>query len=789
MSQLLAERAASLVGASAPDLWHDDVADWCNVHLHRNRDAHAEIADALMKRGRLKGKVLRSCAPEWPRLMRSCPISRITRRSLSMPASSRIWRTALERSGKHCARPQGPQKWRWMGLQLPEPLPRGQDKNPSLSLTDGNDGKLLVRCHKGCTFDDVMAALRSRGLLEDERPHVRSTADIIAGMAARSARPAPRTYSTEETFMQAEAQVEPLRRGRAWDPLEYERSHIYHDATGNPCRLVAVKRKPDGDKAVVQFGRLADGTWDDKAPKGPMVPYRLPDLLAAQGMSPVFIVEGEKDAETLEFLGHLATTNPNGALNWHGDLNQFFVGLEILIVPDADKTGEERIGKLCDQLAGVAASIKIVRLPGLEFREKHGEDITDWIEKHGHTNEEFVELAKDAPEWRDSDDPRKEESKKFTPTGWVPLDPNDVAPRAWLYGTSFIRSYLSASFGAPGGGKSSKRLVEAIAMATGRNLLGVTPVQRCRVWYWNGEDPQQETTRRVIAICMHYDIPQAELVGWLFTDSGRDTPIVLAEQSKDGTRIYEPIVEGLCSAIKELKIDVLIVDPFVSCHRVTENDNGAIDTVAKKFSDIANQTNSSVDIVHHIRKIMGREATVEDGRGAGSLIGAARAIEVLNRMNKEEAKSLGVDEPWRYFCVDDGKGNMAPPQEREWFRFVSVRLGNSTALYPEGDNVGVVDTWTPPKPLADVTAENFEAAARAIRKGKWKKSSQSNSWVGIAIARGLGLNLTDEKHKDRVKKVLGAWIKAGSLEEYEETDEQRKTKVFVRVSEEVDDAE
>jgi hypothetical protein len=269
---------------------------------------------------------------------------------------------------------------------------------------------LLLKCFTGCSFADVMAALRSRGLIKENKPHVRSVADIVAGMAARSARPAPRTYSIEETFMQAEAQVEPLHRGRAWNPLEYERSHIYHDATDNPCRLVAVKRKPDGDKDITQFGRLADGSWDTKAPKGPMVPYRLPQLLAAQGASPVFIVEGEKDVETLEALGHLATTNPNGALSWHKDLTKFFAGLELLIVPDADEAGEKRIGLLCDHLAGVASSIKIVRLPGLELREKHGEDITDWIEKHGHTNDEFIELARKAPEW---EPPRTENPPRF----------------------------------------------------------------------------------------------------------------------------------------------------------------------------------------------------------------------------------------------------------------------------------------------------------------------------------------------------------------------------------------
>jgi putative DNA primase/helicase len=76
---------------------------------------------------------------------------------------------------------------------------QGQDKNPSLSLSDGKDGKLLVCCHKGCTFSDVMAALRTRGLIEDERPHV-STADIIAGMAARSARPPTNIFDRRNVY-------------------------------------------------------------------------------------------------------------------------------------------------------------------------------------------------------------------------------------------------------------------------------------------------------------------------------------------------------------------------------------------------------------------------------------------------------------------------------------------------------------------------------------------------------------------------------------------------------------
>lgn len=59
MSQIFAERAASLIGAEPEALWQNDVWAWCMAELHHNRKAHAEIAAALMERKRLKGKALR----------------------------------------------------------------------------------------------------------------------------------------------------------------------------------------------------------------------------------------------------------------------------------------------------------------------------------------------------------------------------------------------------------------------------------------------------------------------------------------------------------------------------------------------------------------------------------------------------------------------------------------------------------------------------------------------------------------------------------------------------------
>ncbi|MBN8957383.1 MAG: toprim domain-containing protein [Rhizobiales bacterium] len=42
--------------------------------------------------------------------------------------------------------------------------PVHEDRSPSLSISAGENGKVLVRCHAGCDQRDVIAALRERGL-------------------------------------------------------------------------------------------------------------------------------------------------------------------------------------------------------------------------------------------------------------------------------------------------------------------------------------------------------------------------------------------------------------------------------------------------------------------------------------------------------------------------------------------------------------------------------------------------------------------------------------------------
>ena len=86
-------------------------------------------------------------------------------------------------------------------------------------------------------------------------------------------------------------------------------------------------------------------------------------------------MEGEKDADRLASLGHLVTTSAGGAKGWHEDLNPYFADRDVIIVP-----GEDYAGSIFEGIKDVAASIKVLRLPGLADKE----DVSDWLNAGRH---------------------------------------------------------------------------------------------------------------------------------------------------------------------------------------------------------------------------------------------------------------------------------------------------------------------------------------------------------------------------------------------------------------------
>jgi RecA-family ATPase len=294
---------------------------------------------------------------------------------------------------------------------------------------------------------------------------------------------------------------------------------------------------------------------------------------------------------------------------------------------------------------------------------------------------------------------------------FLAFDVAQLPPRSWLYGKHYQRQTVSLTAGPGGMGKSSLDMVEAIAMATCRNLLGEQPEEQLRVWYHNGEDPREEINRRLAAVCQHYKIPMKKLEGFLWTTSGTEFPLRVAK-GHSNLEINDALVRQISAAIADNRIDVAVFDPLVTLHSVSEIDTGKMDAVVRLFAGIADETDAAIELAHHVRKPAAGSAAdydVHDIRGVGAITDAVRAARVLNRMNEKDADAAGCSEIERLsrFRVDRAKGNYSPAQAATWRQFISVELLN-------GDDVGVVAPWnfpgqgeqTPEKAAADQKAEH-----------------------------------------------------------------------------------
>lgn len=226
--------------------------------------------------------------------------------------------------------------------------PAHEDETPSLSISEGDNGKVLLYCHAGCSYEAITAAL---GL--DRKPATQAPKNGARRLVA--------TYS-------------------------------YHAADG-----VEVRQKLRYDPKDFRIRHQgASGEWVYKAGPGPAVLYRLPELQAAitKGET-VFVCEGEKDADRLAALGFVTTCNIEGAASpgqktkWRKEYTAQLAGAaRVILLPDNDEPGRAHMAAVAAALKG---DVRIVDLPGLPAKG----DVSDWLNQD-HTAEELAALADSA---------------------------------------------------------------------------------------------------------------------------------------------------------------------------------------------------------------------------------------------------------------------------------------------------------------------------------------------------------------------------------------------------------
>ena len=110
--------------------------------------------------------------------------------------------------------------------------------------------------------------------------------------------------------------------------------------------------------------------------------YRLEAVVNA---AIVLICEGEEDADRLRDHGFVGTTNAGGAkAPWLPQYTQALRGRDVVLIPDNDPPGRQRVVLIARALLGHAARIVVLEL-------SDGKDVSDWFDR-GHSEVELVHL-------------------------------------------------------------------------------------------------------------------------------------------------------------------------------------------------------------------------------------------------------------------------------------------------------------------------------------------------------------------------------------------------------------
>jgi hypothetical protein len=509
--------------------------------------------------------------------------------------------------------------------------------------------------------------------------------------------------------------------------------------------------------------------WHAKAPGAPRPLYGL-DRLAATTHATVIICEGEKAAIAAQhmFPDHACVTWPGGAKAVeYADLKPLR-GRKVIVWPDNDQDGHRAASALRDALPQ-ARILQVTDLPeGDDAADVSPQDPEAWladrlVEAVTH-DEQSTNDAKDAPPpgtnghagGHHSTDDGTDTVKcdRITHTGAT-----KIPPRPWAYGTFLLFGSAAVLGAVDGAGKGAIAVVMALAMITGKPLLGERVWRKGPVVVVTYEDDVDEWHRRIAAACLHYELDCETVlkdIHFLHKPGGR----VSFASIEDGTVTF-PDSAQIIHHLKTIGAVLLIIDPFNHAHELDDgNNNVMIAKVAGEVSRIVHEAYAAGLAIHHLRK--GSSGQVDDLMGATSLRATFRSTRILQRMTPDVAGQMKITDAWRYIRIAGSKENYAPPPEKAtWFKLVSVPLGNCEVdpVYPDGDDIGVATTWQP-RPMFDgMDTATLRAVFQELRQTVHGPARQAKNtpWAGKALI-DIG------KRSDReATTIVAAWLESGVL--------------------------
>lgn len=254
--------------------------------------------------------------------------------------------------------------------------PAHGDRRPSLTLADSLDGKLLLSCKAGCSFLDVLTALRDRGLVDRfDRPQPPEPSEIARRRAEDEAEAAKRERQALAVWREAlpvhGTIAETYLRGRGItcplpDTLRFH-PECWH---ASAKRLPALVARVDGLQrlAVHRTYLRPDGRGkaDADPPKAMLGAALGGAVRLSDAPGPLVVAEGIETALSLASGLLRASATVWAALSAPG-----VAGLRLpdgtphrlTIAPDGDTAGREAAHKLAGRASALGWSVSLLPAP------------------------------------------------------------------------------------------------------------------------------------------------------------------------------------------------------------------------------------------------------------------------------------------------------------------------------------------------------------------------------------------------------------------------------------------
>ncbi len=441
--------------------------------------------------------------------------------------------------------------------------PAHDDRQASLSITAGDDGRALVYCHAGCSIEAVTEAA---GL---------TSADLFEPRAA--VRPSATTSRRREVSTDA-------------PPTLY----VIRDTTGGPVAIHVRQDTSDGKRIT---WRLPDGTAGlNGTPSAELPLFGSESLPSWDATRPVLIVEGEKAAVPLREAGFRALGTVTGASSAPSvAVLQSLRGHHVILWPDADKAGREHMRKIAERLAGVAASVRLVTWPEAP---EHG-DAADLLETGSAADvDRLIEAA-----------------QPLTRPGPVLVRLASVQREALspVWDGRLYRGKPHLVEGDPGLGKTTAALDVAARVSRGAAMPDGSPgIGPAGVVIMGAEDGLADTVR-----------PRLEAAG---ADLERIVALT-AIVDGDGERMPAlPLDLGAVeAAIRDVDAALVIVDPLMAFLDASVNSwrDQDVRRALAPLARLAERSACAVILIRHLNKSAGSHAIYRGGGSIG-IVGAAR---------------------------------------------------------------------------------------------------------------------------------------------------------------------